>query len=283
MNIQTLSIICGGSACNARCPFCVSRMTRAIEKQAPTVNWRNFRIACKAAKQANVSTAMLTGKGEPTLWPELVEQYLSQLSDFPFIELQTNGLAISRGIITPDQLQEWYFLGLTTIGISVVHWENEKNQEIYTPGQQYPDLSRLIDQLHSIGFSVRLCCVMVRGYVDDYESVDELAEFARIREVEQVTLTPVNVPGEASDEEAYEWAKGRMIDRDAIHSALERWGTKVMVLTHGGLVYDLDGQNICLNNCLSPEPTKQDSIRNLIFFPDGHLRYCWDHDGAIIL
>ena len=29
--------------------------------------------------------------------------------------------------------------------------------------------------------------------------------------------------------------------------------------------------------------TNPDEVRQLIFFPDGHLRYSWVYDGAIIL
>jgi hypothetical protein len=55
-----------------------------------------------------------------------------------------------------------------------------------------------------------------------------------------------------------------------------------MELVHGAIVYDLHGQNICLTNALTIEP-RSDEIRQLIFFPDGHLRYDWQYKGAIIL
>ena len=48
------------------------------------------------------------------------------------------------------------------------------------------------------------------------------------------------------------------------------------------VVYDLDGQNVCLSNCLQPDRNLEE-IRNLIFFPDGHLRHSWDLGGAILL
>jgi hypothetical protein len=64
----------------------------------PEVNWRNFRVACRLAERCGVTTAMLTGKGEPTLFPEQITKYLQALSEFPFpiIELQSNGILLAE-------------------------------------------------------------------------------------------------------------------------------------------------------------------------------------------
>ena len=78
MLIQTLSIICGTRACNARCPYCVSKMTPSqgvgLEDYEP--NWRNFEIANRYARDNGVSTILITGKGEPTLYPDQVTTFL---------------------------------------------------------------------------------------------------------------------------------------------------------------------------------------------------------------
>jgi len=58
-------------------------------------------------------------------------------------------------------------------------------------------------------------------------------------------------------------------------------GTKLRKLVHGAMIYDWRGQNICLNDCLTIDPT-DNSIRQLIFFPDGHVRYDWQHPGATL-
>lgn len=96
MRIQTFSILTGSETCNARCPFCISRMTPplGVDLKEPEVNWRNFAIACRLAASSGVTTVMLTGKGEPTLFPEQITRFLRALADshFPFIELQSNGI-----------------------------------------------------------------------------------------------------------------------------------------------------------------------------------------------
>jgi MoaA/NifB/PqqE/SkfB family radical SAM enzyme len=317
MRIQTFSIIVGGSACNARCPFCVSRMTGKMEDverrpggvielegygvcQDPTfdkldctnVNWRNFEVACQLAKQAGATTAMLTGKGEPTLWPNLITNYLDMMRAdgapmFPVNELQTNGIAIARGHIKDKQLEQWYKAGLTTVGISIAHHDPAVNKKIYLGDKRdYPDLGELIKRLHGIGFSVRLCCVGILGYIDVFSKLVEVVEFGRRFGVEQITLTPINCPTASDDVDALEWTRKHQLGNDMVQDMrgqLDLHGTRLLELAHGAIVYDLDGQNVCLSNCLNQGPADLSQLRNLIFHPDGHLRFRWDKKGAIIL
>jgi MoaA/NifB/PqqE/SkfB family radical SAM enzyme len=320
MRIQTFSIIVGGSACNARCPFCVSRMTGemveegekfvvldrlpggAIEvegggictdphfKKLDAVNWRNFEIACELAKQAGATTAMLTGKGEPTLWPNLITDYLSMMNSkqaFPIVELQTNGLAIARGHIKEHHLKTWYKLGLTTVGVSIAHHDPRTNKAVYLANKgEYPDLGELIKKLHGFGFSVRLCCVGIKGHVDNFATLAGVVEFGRRFGVEQTTFTPINRPTASENQDALTWTEEHMLsdaEVQEIRRQLDHHGTRLLELSHGAIVYDLAGQNVCLSNCLNQGPADLSQLRNLIFFPDGHLRFRWDKKGAIIL
>ena len=115
-----MSIVVGTKACNARCPFCVSKTTPSSNMHADIVNMRNLKVAFKCAELGGVSTILLTGKGEPTLYPSLISTYLEQANkyNFPFKELQTNGISLADGTCDP-YLTEWYHNGLTTICISI--------------------------------------------------------------------------------------------------------------------------------------------------------------------
>ena len=291
MKIQTFSILAGSEACNARCPFCVSKMTPPLgmEPKEPEVNWRNFEIACRLAKQSGVTTAMFTGKGEPTLFPNQINKYLEAMArfEFPLVELQTNGILIAE---KPDvysrYLENWWSKGMTTIAISIVHYDSEKNRQIYVPYRKsYIDLSKLIDLIHRRGFSVRLTCIACNGFIDSVAKLNGLVDFAKTNKVEQLTLTPVNKPESSRNQKAYNWTKTRHLtdeQRNALTHYLQTDGAKLMTLVHGAVVYDLHGQNLCWNNCLSVQPEAEE-MRNLIFFPDGHLRYYWQYPGAILL
>jgi len=70
-------------------------MTGLTGMKSEEPNWRRFKQACRIAKASpGMTTALITGKGEPTLWPDLITKYLDaleQYGDFPVVELQTNG------------------------------------------------------------------------------------------------------------------------------------------------------------------------------------------------
>jgi len=249
-------------------------------------NERRFDVACRLADRAGVTTAMITGKGEPTLYPERLMTYAQLLSDrFPLVELQTNGIRLhDLDEVTMQVLAH----NLTTVAISVTHWEDDKNQMIYTPGRKYPPLVDLIHNLHDRGLSIRLNCIMTKGLVDGLDNdVNGMIQFCRDNAVEQLTLMPVSMPSCHKTSRIREWVEYQQLPKgriDALRERLECTGTILMTLAHGAVVFDIDGQNVCLSNCLQPQNINDKSlIRNLIYYPDGHLRYDWDHAGAILL
>ncbi len=291
MKFKTFSIVAGSEACNARCPFCVSKMTPAngIDTKEPEVNWKNFRVAAKLARQTGIDTAMITSKGEPTLFPQQVTKYLNALAEFefPFIELQTNGIPISERREKYDFfVREWYQKGLTIPAISIVHYDAEKNRQIYLPHKEkYIDLPKLIEYFHEVGFSVRLACVALDGFIDSSGQLEKLIGFAQKNKVEQLTVRPVNKPEETRNLQVYDWTSKHHLKSNQLEEMqgyLEKNGTRLLELPHGGTVYDISGQNVCLANSLTRN-TDPEKGRQLIFFPDGHIRYDWEKEGAILL
>jgi len=291
MNISLYSIIAGSEACNARCPYCVSKMTpnQGLDIHEPEINWRNFSKGALLAKDARVNTVMLTGKGEPTLFPEQITRYMKALTpyNFPFIELQTNGLRFhyDKEKMLP-YLKEWYELGMTLIAISVVHHDPEKNRDVFTPHmKEYIDIPGVVKMLHDEKYSIRLSCVMADGYIDSPGRLEEMISFSMSNKVEQLTIRPINKPGKSRCSETKKWVDDNHLKEgqlDSIARYLESKGTLLLSLPHGGAVYDVEGQNICLTNSLTLS-RDTDMIRQLIFFPDGHLRYDWQHEGAVLL
>ena len=291
MRVQTFSIVAGSEACNARCPFCISKMTppEGITLKEPQVNWRNFRKAALFAKQSGTTTVLITSKGEPTLFPEQITRYLDAVAefDFPFVELQTNGilLAEQKDKYQPF-LKTWYEKGMTMIAISIVHYEPEKNREIYLPyKKQYIDLPALIKQLHTSGFSVRLTCILADGYIDTPEKLQELILFAKQNQVEHLTIRPVNKPEQSRSAGVEAWVAKNYLKEasfEAIKTFIQTKGTLILTRAHNIRIYDVYGQNLCLTNCLMSDPSDEE-LRQLIFFPDGHIRYDWQYGGAILL
>ena len=56
-----------------------------------------------------------------------------------------------------------------------------------------------------------------------------------------------------------------------------------MQLPHGGVVYDFQGQNLCMTDCLTMSPSSEDGLRQIIFYPSGKLTYDWQYKGAILM
>lgn len=285
MKIQTLSLVVGTSACNAHCPYCVSKMTHKVGG-TPDFNYRNLNKACQYAFQNNVSTVLLTGKGEPTLYEDQITTFLASLdNDFPFVELQTNGILIGQNhSYWRKVLSDWYQRGLTTIAISIAHYEDKENKRIYQPEGDYFNLQRLINYLHDLRYSVRLSCVLFEGGIDNLEKLKELIQFAKAFRVEQLTITPVTAPENAENEKVSQWVTQHLLKKETLSAFryfLSNKGTELMRLVHGAVVYDVQGQNVCLSNCLTIDPSGEE-VRQLIYFPDGHLRYDWQYEGAIL-
>jgi molybdenum cofactor biosynthesis enzyme MoaA len=290
MKFGTFSILIGNEACNAKCPFCVSKMTpNKGLVSGNEINIRNLKKASTLAKETNVNTVLLTGKGEPTLFPDQITKHLEAIDEFkfPFIELQTNGIQIADNKESFGQyLDKWYELGLTTVALSVANYEPEANRQIYLPDRDnYIDLPELIEYLHEKNLSVRLAGMMFEGGIDNASKLEKMVEFAKKNNVEQLTLRSISKPSAGRDKEVYNWVEQNELSQDTLDEMknhVEEKGTKLLDLPHGGIVYDFEGKNLCLGNCLT-RSTNPNDIRQLIYFPDGHLRYDWEKQGAILM
>lgn len=306
-----MSIVCGTTACNAHCPFCVSKTTpERIQynhwNMPESINWINFKRACRLAQIGNATTVLITGKGEPTLYPRLLTGYLRALQpyDFPFIELQTNGIFFGTANQPPpppptkkqkdtilgamqdptceETLQEWKTNGLTTICLSAVHYRAKENQRIYSP--QYPSLIETAKLLNGFGFTIRLSIMMLQGYIDTWQEVMKLVGFCQENSIKQLTIRAIDYP-ENVNNDVTKWIYSNTISKDMallIQDRLETYAKPILHLSHGATVYDYNGQNICYANCLTTN-NSMDDLRQIIFFPDGTIAYDWKYEGAVLL
>lgn len=289
-----LSIVIGDSACIANCPFCVSGEKPTKENMNLELldnrHWQRFKVARKLADRSGVDTVMFTSRGETTLYPDEISQYMDvlQASNFPFIELQTNGLLLAKGWDRYEKyLMDWFDKGMTTVTISTVSDHSCVNAKIYTPNDKdYMDLGELIKNLHSIGFSVRLTCVMCKGWMDTPEKVQSYLDCAKDNKVEQVTMRPLN--DEYRRKSAHDWIlEHKMTDEQKldIWDYLSKEGTALLEIPRVGTIFDVHGQNVMFSKPLTKytRDTNPENGRNLIFFRDGHIRYEWEMEGGILL
>ncbi len=281
----TYTIIAGSKACPNDCPICVSKMTPdyGIGLKKPEVNWSKFEDATKIALLHDAKNVLITSKGEPTLFPGQITEYLIQLYGKPFAlrELQTEGSQLAKGGLYDDFLDVWKRLGLNTIALSIYHYDGQKNKELFRPknGEHF-DLAKLIDKFHSKDLNTRLSCVLVDGYIDNIKEVQNLIDFAKQNGVFQLTLRRADRPKKTLDQEVADFVeKHRLTEgqfRD-ISDFIEREGHFCYNLPHGAGVYEIDDQNVCVSTGLTPNEKNREVIRQLIFFPQGWLTTSWEN------
>ncbi|MBU0980918.1 MAG: radical SAM protein [Nanoarchaeota archaeon] len=282
----TYTLIVGGKECTYNCPFCVSKMTPdyGLGYDEPKVNWKNFDEAAKIAKSYGANNVLLTGKGEPLLYKAQMTEYLHRLERHSFnrTEVQTNGSVIAYGGKDMDDfLRIWYDHGLTTVALSIYHYDKYKNERLFRPrgNKEYFDLPKVIEQIHSHDLETRLSCCMTNGGVDSVSEVEQLVQFAKENGVFQVTLRELGKPSNPEDKKAEAWVDRLRLSDDKhkeISDYLQKNGVLCDVMPFGGYVYELDGQNVCITTCLTKDGG-EDEIRHLIFFPSGLLTTSWEN------
>jgi hypothetical protein len=128
--------------------------------------------------------------------------------------------------------------------------------------------------------------MLMKGYVDSPSKMGKMIEFAQRNKVEQLTFRNIT-PSETTENLAVtQWTKDHALPKEnlrAITDYVEINGTLIQHLMHGMDVYDVDGQNVCLGNCLTLDANHKDEFRSLIFFPEGSLYWDWQYKGARIL
>jgi hypothetical protein len=126
---------------------------------------------------------------------------------------------------------------------------------------------------------------MCKGYIHNLQMVQAFARTCKRWGVEQFTVRPVNY-ATGGNEKIENWVRDHFVTEGMMNS-IERFldrskeSTLLLELAHGAKVYDYMGQNLSLSSCLTSSPNPDD-IRQLIFFPDGHLKYSWTEAGAIL-
>jgi len=293
MKTHTFSIVVGGRDCNASCPWCISKMTESNFKLPITnVNWRRFETACRIAQQARdgLITVLLTGKGEPTLHPELIEQYLLKLQQygpFPLIDLQTNGVLLDPHVDNnlTNLLPRWRNHHLTLVCISIAHSDAMANNTLMQIRSKQYDYLRAVHAIHDAGLAVRLNVTMTRSGMHSADDMEFFINLAKENGIEQLIMREVTMPTHAinatvaavTEKEIPHGASKKLFHYLELHDA-----NRLPDLAHGASVFDYRNQNISVNHCLTDTLDPND-IRQLIFFPGGEIAYDWKYAGARLL
>jgi molybdenum cofactor biosynthesis enzyme MoaA len=289
MKTHTFSVVVGTDACNAACPFCVAKITASEVPKVKDFDQGRFNTACRIVEMASdgLITVLLTGKGEPMLYPKQITDYIDQINfRFPLIELQTNGTLIKDNL---ELLRRWRDYGLTLVCISMTHVDHIQNNSLMgipnSGGVGQYRLWETVELLQETGLNVRLNCTMLKSGIHKPVDVERVITKCAMAGVDQLTFREVEMPDRIVNATVADWIKKEkpMGAINRLRHYLEmKEATKLLELPHGAIVYDVNGQNVCLSNCLTGT-TDPNDIRQIIFFPDGRIAYDWRYPGARIL
>lgn len=259
--------------CDANCPYCVSKMTYQLDHK--NFDWDNLQNAIHFARSKGIRVAKITGKwGEPLMVPELITGLLPRLRSFD-IELQTNAQKIyaQRSIWI-----DWQNLGLSLVSISCVHWDRIRSTTLY-PNPPY--LPAAIEFLKSLEYTVRLNCLLIKGYIDSpWEVRDFINKFPN---VEQISFIPIDKSERYTGmigTNAYNWALNHRLSTKEKQTILDYLGHSYKVVSKNDYSTTFE-RGIYFADCLKT-PKDEDKYRHIIYFPDGTLRSSWEEPDSII-
>lgn len=306
--VQTLSIVAGTMACNARCPDCVSLMTTKPELydafNFKGVEWDYFDLALRVGLKGGIRAVLFTGKGEPTLIPEQLDSYLTHinngLENNPYAvpgttyrlnrELQTNGLILQDPKFQKKGwLQRWHDNNLNLISLSVVDVLDEVNHAFYNPHQKaYPPLEKTVELIHSAGYPIRLSVTMTNGRVSAPDDIERMVEYVKKTGIEQLSVRPVRKPeGDTYCQKVARWVEENQLtpqQEKTIVDYVEANNDRVIErLMHGAVIYKFRDHNLCLTDCLTVNHKGDNGNRQLIFYSNGMLTDGWTDEAHTIL
>jgi molybdenum cofactor biosynthesis enzyme MoaA len=285
MKAHTFSIVVGDARCNAKCPFCIAKMTASDFSDYVEFDAGRFNIACRIVDQMRdgLLTVLLTGQGEPLLFPKQITRYIDCINfRFPLIELQTNGTLVEKNL---DNFRLWRDEGLTLVRLSVTSHDHKVSNSIMgIEGDRY-NYWRTAAMLQEIGLNVQLNCTMTKAGTHRPESCETLIIRANNAGILQMTFREVEMPTSCIDSRIGDWVtkhKPHGAAKKLHHFLAMNGAVELLRLPGGGMVYDYHDQNVAIGNCLT-ETTNPDDIRQVIFFPDNRVAYSWQYKAARLL
>lgn len=293
--------------CNAKCPFCISRLTEKPDHPLDakeSARWAGaVNRAMSYAKYHGVDTVLITSSGEPLL--DMLRVFraadTAQRVGIPIIEVQTNGTYLSRespcGALDGDV--ELGFVGkvlqrlvdhrVTTVAISAASTKSRKSAGIMGLDSEFDYLK----EAEKVVESGMLCRITLNLNTIGDPALQESNIFEYMKQlraigVHQLTIreigVPCNIKEGAEESKVKQWIERNKVSVDTmnmIFSSIEQLGTKLRPLSYGGWVYDFCGVATTIATCMTE--AHSDEIRSLILQPDGHVYHSWNYRGSVLL
>jgi MoaA/NifB/PqqE/SkfB family radical SAM enzyme len=230
------------------------------------------------ARMSQVSSVLITGKGEPCLNIGSVLDFTHKFREFP-VELQTNGIWLSKNLAHVEELAT---TGMNVIAVSVDHLRTN-----------YEDLSKAI---HKAGMLFRVCFNIINnGHLRrEHQLSDTIVPFAdllylaRIWGADQLTLRKIVAPNHTKETSQSKWIAEncdplvyiRLVNE--MKEMCQERGHHLRSLPYGAEVFDLNGVAVSYSDYCVQDDNNTEDIRSLILQEDGHVYTSWNSTASTL-
>ena len=274
MRAQNLTISIPNKGCDKNCPYCVSRMTGYIKSDVDRMV-RNIPKVRRLAEAAQVSSVLLTGKGEPCLNMRDVLLFLEAFKDYP-MELQTNGLELSKH---PGYVEMLNNAGLNVLALSIDR----------TNAFDVDVLGWVVERAKRCNLIVR-ATFNITNLLYNKITLPKLLDLCKTHGIDQMTLRRIVIPNKLGKPrrgtkawKTMNWIKKNVDDNMFINLIQETVGLPVIrSLPYDAVVYDADGIALTFFDYCIQDTHGAEDIRSLIFMEDGHLYTAWNSRASIL-
>ena len=271
LKAENLAISIPSVGCEKNCPYCISRMTGYLPANPDLQNW-NLAKVLRVAEMAEVTSILFTGKGEPVLNLPFLGNIMKQCSIWWPLELQTNGIHLSKNFQDVDFLQS---RGLNVLALSMDH------------ADQFRDYIPLIRHANNLELVVRIT-VNVTNRLDAKYSFARLINYCSEHRVRQFTLRKIVAPEVPYNLETAKWiemnAPIELYDGLVAEASqlMKSEGRLIRQLNNGVNIYDINDVSFSHSDYCIQEHSLGNNVRSLVFQEDGHLYTSWSSKASIL-
>ena len=266
-----ISIPPGQRICDKHCEYCVSKMTGYLRTNRALMQ-KNLPKVKELAHVGQVTSVLLTGKGEPTMSQDDLFWMLNEFRHLP-TELQTNGKNLSKN---HAYLTDLAHVGLNTLAVSIDMVEIFKGYR------------NLFARAKDLGMITRVTLNITNKIQPDITFKD-LIFYCCDNSVDQLMLRNVVVPSNvSSDSQEARWIQEN-VDPGMYHrlqkelrKSCEEEGMMIRRLNFGSVVYDYQGVSVTYSDYCVQDDNDGKDIRSLIFMEDGHCYTSWNSQASIL-
>lgn len=275
MRAQSLAISVPSKGCDKNCPYCVSNMTGFMKSDEGQF-YHNLGKVKTVAKAAQVSSVLVTAKGEPFLNLDACNAIGEVFSSFP-LEIQTNGIKLLHNWEKSGSVLCSNYFDIIAFSIdSLSQWE------------ELQDLMLCLSRDYNIVVRVTLNMSDILPRDFSFSDAHCYAIQSGVRQLSfRNIVVPDNYIKSIDSKETVKWIHSHCCEEyyNRIVDSFKEVGDVadiVRELPFGVTVYDFKGTSVTMfEECLQDSNNNED-IRSLIYQEDGHMYTSWSSSASIL-